>query len=69
MAIVDKNAAMIIKEEDLDADFENKLSQLIASPEKQKELGNNIKTLALLNATKDILDEVEKLLENKNEFK
>lgn len=65
MAIVNKNAAIIIKEEDLNADFENKFSQLIASPEKQKELGNNIKTLALINATKEIADEVEKLLENK----
>lgn len=62
MAIVEKNAAMIIKEEDLEADFENKFSQLVASSEKQKELGENIKKLALVNATKDIVDEVEKLL-------
>lgn len=62
MAIVDKNAAMIIKEEDLDADFENKFSQLVASADRQKELSENIKQLALVNATKDIADEVEKLL-------
>lgn len=62
MAIVDKNAAMIIKEEDLDADFENKFSQLVASSDRQKELSKNIKQLALANATKDIADEVEKLL-------
>ncbi|MFY0714517.1 undecaprenyldiphospho-muramoylpentapeptide beta-N-acetylglucosaminyltransferase [Seonamhaeicola sp. NFXS20] len=62
MAIVKNDAAMIIKEEDLDVDFENKFSQLIASPEKQKELGKNIKKLALVNATKQIVDEVEKLL-------
>ncbi|APY10199.1 undecaprenyldiphospho-muramoylpentapeptide beta-N-acetylglucosaminyltransferase [Seonamhaeicola sp. S2-3] len=62
MAIVKNNAAMIIKEEDLAIDFENKFSQLIASPEKQKELGKNIKKLALVNATKQIVDEVEKLL-------
>ncbi|WP_370477020.1 undecaprenyldiphospho-muramoylpentapeptide beta-N-acetylglucosaminyltransferase [Tamlana flava] len=62
MAIVDKKAAMIIKEEDLEADFENKFSQLLASPERQKELGQNIKKLALTNATKEIADEVEKLL-------
>jgi UDP-N-acetylglucosamine--N-acetylmuramyl-(pentapeptide) pyrophosphoryl-undecaprenol N-acetylglucosamine transferase len=65
MAIVNNDAAMIIKEEDLEADFENKFSQLIASPEKQKELGGNIKKLALVNATKQIVDEVEKLLEGK----
>lgn len=62
MAIVDKDAAMIIKEEDLDADFENNFSQLIASTDKQKQLGGNIKKLALVNATKQIVDEVEKLL-------
>ncbi|MCF7561010.1 undecaprenyldiphospho-muramoylpentapeptide beta-N-acetylglucosaminyltransferase [Sabulilitoribacter multivorans] len=65
MSIVNNNAALIINEEDLDADFENKFSQLVASPEKQKELGNNIKSLALVNATKQIADEVEKLLKNK----
>lgn len=62
MAIVDRNAAMIIKEEDLNADFENKFSQLIASPEKQKQLRDNIKELALVNATNEIVDEVVKLL-------
>ncbi|MEN3325042.1 undecaprenyldiphospho-muramoylpentapeptide beta-N-acetylglucosaminyltransferase [Mariniflexile soesokkakense] len=65
MAIVDKDAAMIIKEEDLDADFENKFSQLIASVERQKKLGGNIKKLALVNATNQIADEVEKLLKIK----
>ena len=62
MSIVNQKAALIIKEEDLNADFENKFSQLVASPEKQKVLGENIKKLALINATKDIADEVEKLL-------
>lgn len=62
LAIVEKNAAEMIKEEDLNADFENKFKQLISSPEKQQKLGDNIKKLALVNATKDIVDEVEKLL-------
>ena len=62
MAIVNNDAAIIIKEADLDVDFENKFSQLIALPEKQKELGENIKKLALVNATNQIADEVEKLL-------
>jgi len=61
-AIVDKNGAILIKEEDLEIDFENKFSQIVNSPEKQQELGKNIKELALVNATKDIVDEVEKLL-------
>ncbi|WP_242202267.1 undecaprenyldiphospho-muramoylpentapeptide beta-N-acetylglucosaminyltransferase [Aestuariivivens insulae] len=62
MAIVNEDAAMLIKEEDLDVDFENKFSQLLASPEKQKQLSQNIKKMALVNATKQIADEVEKLL-------
>jgi len=62
LAIVNKNAAILIKETELEVDFENKFSQLIASIEKQKQLGDNIKQLALINATKQIADEVEKLL-------
>lgn len=65
LAIVKSNAALIIKEEELDVDFENKFSKLIASPEKQKQLGENIKKLALVNATNQIVDEVEKLLKHK----
>lgn len=64
MAIVNNDAALIIKEEDLEVDFENKFSQLIASQERQKELGRNIKKLALVDATKRIVDEVDKLLKN-----
>jgi UDP-N-acetylglucosamine--N-acetylmuramyl-(pentapeptide) pyrophosphoryl-undecaprenol N-acetylglucosamine transferase len=65
MTIVESDAAMIIKEADLEVDFKNKFSQLIASPDKQKELGQNIKKLALVNATKEIADEVENLLANR----
>ncbi|RSK41960.1 undecaprenyldiphospho-muramoylpentapeptide beta-N-acetylglucosaminyltransferase [Mangrovimonas spongiae] len=62
MAYVKENAAMLIKESDLDVDFENKFTQLIMSPERCEELGENIKTMALVDATKHIVDEVEKLL-------
>jgi len=65
MAIVDKNAALLINESDLEVDFENKFSQLVNSTERRKELGSNIKKLALVNATKDIADEVDKLLKQK----
>ncbi|CDF80662.1 undecaprenyl-N-acetylglucosamine-N-acetylmuramyl-(pentapeptide) pyrophosphoryl-undecaprenol N-acetylglucos amine transferase (GT28) [Formosa agariphila KMM 3901] len=64
MAIVKENAALLIQESDLDVDFENKFSQLIESKEKQNILSENIKKLALVNATKDIVDEVEKLLKS-----
>ncbi|NNF76289.1 MAG: undecaprenyldiphospho-muramoylpentapeptide beta-N-acetylglucosaminyltransferase [Flavobacteriaceae bacterium] len=62
MAIVEKEGALLIRENDLEVDFENLFGQLIKSPEKQKVLGDNIKKLALVNATRDIADEVEKLL-------
>lgn len=61
-AIVDANAALMIAQEDLKVDFKNKFSQLVVSNEKQQELSKNIKKLALANATKEIADEVEKLL-------
>jgi UDP-N-acetylglucosamine--N-acetylmuramyl-(pentapeptide) pyrophosphoryl-undecaprenol N-acetylglucosamine transferase len=62
LSISEKDAAILIKEEDLDVDFENKFTQLIKSKEKQELLGRNIKKLALVNATKQIADEVDKLL-------
>jgi len=62
LAIVNNDAAVLIKEDELDIDFENKFSQIVVSTEKQKQLGENIKKLALVNATKQIADEVEKLL-------
>jgi UDP-N-acetylglucosamine--N-acetylmuramyl-(pentapeptide) pyrophosphoryl-undecaprenol N-acetylglucosamine transferase len=62
LAIVENDAAIMIKENELDIDFENKFSQLIASQERQRKLSENIKNLALANATKEIADEVEKLL-------
>ncbi|MDX1782711.1 MAG: UDP-N-acetylglucosamine--N-acetylmuramyl-(pentapeptide) pyrophosphoryl-undecaprenol N-acetylglucosamine transferase, partial [Aequorivita vladivostokensis] len=51
------------KESELDANFENEFSSLLASEEKQKTLSENIKKLAKPNATKDIVEEIEKLLE------
>ena len=61
-AIVEKDGAILIKEADLEVDFENKFKLLNNSKEKQELLSTNIKKLALINATKDIADEVEKLL-------
>ncbi len=60
-AIVEKDGAILIKEGDLDVDFENNFALLNSSKEKQELLSKNIKKLALINATKDIVDEVEKL--------
>ncbi|MFS4484125.1 undecaprenyldiphospho-muramoylpentapeptide beta-N-acetylglucosaminyltransferase [Hyunsoonleella sp. 2307UL5-6] len=62
MAIVNHDAALLIKEDELNADFENKFSRLKSDAVRQLQLGKNIKKLALINATNDIVDEVEKLL-------
>lgn len=63
-ALAIQNAAIVIKESDLEVDFENKFSQLITSKEKREELTTNIKKFAMVNATKTIADEVDKLLNN-----
>lgn len=62
LAIVKEKAALLIKEQDLEVDFESRFSKLVESKEKQIYLGENIKKLALINATKDITNEVDKLL-------
>jgi UDP-N-acetylglucosamine--N-acetylmuramyl-(pentapeptide) pyrophosphoryl-undecaprenol N-acetylglucosamine transferase len=61
-AVADKNAAILIKENELEAEFQNQFSSLISNENQRKELSKNIESLALVNATKDIVDEVEKLL-------
>ncbi len=63
-AISEKNAAILIEENDLDSNFENVFSELVASEEKQKTLSKNIKKLAKPNATKEIVDEIEKLMKS-----
>ncbi|WP_400076730.1 undecaprenyldiphospho-muramoylpentapeptide beta-N-acetylglucosaminyltransferase [Winogradskyella sp. R77965] len=61
-AVADKNAAILIREKDLDSDFENQFSELISNEDNRKQLSKSIRALALVNATNDIVDEVEKLL-------
>ena len=65
-AISEKNAAILIKESELDSSFESKFLELITSEEKQKTLSENIKKLAKPNATKDIVEEIEKLMESES---
>ncbi|EAR00787.1 undecaprenyldiphospho-muramoylpentapeptide beta-N-acetylglucosaminyltransferase [Maribacter sp. HTCC2170] len=62
MALVNEEAALMIKEKDLDDDFENAFSALFESKSKQGDLAKNIQELALPDATKNIVDEIEKLL-------
>ncbi|MFT5737203.1 MAG: UDP-N-acetylglucosamine--N-acetylmuramyl-(pentapeptide) pyrophosphoryl-undecaprenol N-acetylglucosamine transferase [Maribacter sp.] len=61
-SLENQSAAILIRESDLNADFEASFIAVFNSEEKQGELSSNMKALALPNATKDICDEVEKLL-------
>ncbi len=63
-ALEKENAALLLKESQLDTEFETVFSALHQSEEKRNALGNNIKALALPDATRHIVDEIEKLLEN-----
>ena len=61
-AISDKSGAILIKESELENQFEAVFSDLISNESKQSELSQNIKKLALPNATKDIVEEIVKLI-------
>jgi len=62
-AIEEKNAAILIIERDLDAKFQNEFSELISNDNRRHELSSNIKKLSHSNATNEIVDEIEKLLD------
>lgn len=64
-AIVDKKGALLIKESELESEFSLVFEALLKDPEKQKQLSENIKELALPEATKQIVDEIVKLIRNK----
>ncbi len=61
-ALVNEEAALLLKESQLETDFETVFSKLNESEVAQVALGENIKKLALPDATKHIVDEIEKLL-------
>ncbi|WP_417444581.1 undecaprenyldiphospho-muramoylpentapeptide beta-N-acetylglucosaminyltransferase [Joostella sp.] len=61
-AVVSKDAALLVKETDLDTDFETKFLSVWNSEEEQKKMGNSFKMLALPNATKDIVDAIDEII-------
>jgi len=61
-ATVDKKGAILIKESDLDTTFETVFLELISNENLQKELSENIKKLAKPNATKNIVEQIVKLI-------
>lgn len=63
-AIAKKQGCVLIRESELDSQFETILSQLILNENQQKNLSENIKKLAQPNATKDIVDIIFKLFKD-----
>ncbi|MFL9830543.1 undecaprenyldiphospho-muramoylpentapeptide beta-N-acetylglucosaminyltransferase [Flavobacterium sp. ST-87] len=61
-AIVDKKGALLLKESQLDAEFSLVFEALLKDTGKQTQLSENIKELALPEATKQIADEIVKLI-------
>ena len=61
-AIVDKHGAILLKESDLDLQFSLAFEALLKDEGKQKNLSENIKKLAMPKATKQIVDEIVKLI-------
>lgn len=61
-SLSDKNGAILIKENDLDATFQSIFSELIINESMQNELSQNCKKWALPNATVDIVNEIVKLI-------
>ncbi len=61
-AIVDKGGALLLRETQLDTQFQPLFADLLSNEEKQQKLGECIKKLAKVNATQDIVEEIVKLL-------
>lgn len=61
-AIVAEKGALMIKESELDTQFNTLFNSLLSNELAQRELAENIKKLAKVNATKEIVDEIEKLI-------
>ena len=61
-SIVDKKGAILLKESELDSQFSIVFEALLKDIGKQEQLSKNIKQLAFPNATKEIVDEIIKLI-------
>ncbi|KFF06686.1 undecaprenyldiphospho-muramoylpentapeptide beta-N-acetylglucosaminyltransferase [Flavobacterium reichenbachii] len=61
-AIVDEKGAILLKESELESQFSIVFEALLKDEGKQEQLSQTIKKLAMPNATKDIVNEIIKLL-------
>ncbi|WP_276389757.1 undecaprenyldiphospho-muramoylpentapeptide beta-N-acetylglucosaminyltransferase [Eudoraea chungangensis] len=62
MSLVGEEAAVMIAEKDLESAFDKSFDQLLRDKSLRERLGKNIKNMALPNATKDIVNQIIKLL-------
>lgn len=63
-AVADKKGAILIKESELDTQFNTIFNALLSDEKMQSDLSENITKLAKVNATKEIVDEVVKLIQS-----
>ena len=61
-AIVDKQGAILLREAELDTQFAQVFANLLSDADLQRSLGENIGKLAKENATRDIVEEIVKLV-------
>lgn len=61
-AIAQHDAALVLRESELDKEFFPAISQLLKDTSRQKQLGDNIKQLARPHATRDIVEQINELL-------
>ncbi|MFC0077500.1 undecaprenyldiphospho-muramoylpentapeptide beta-N-acetylglucosaminyltransferase [Flavobacterium procerum] len=61
-AIVEAKGAILLKESELDSQFSIVFEALLKDQGKQKQLSENIKKIARPNATKEIVEQIKKLL-------
>lgn len=62
-ALIDKNAAIMLKESQLDSDFRNVFANLLSDGKQQEKLSKKIHKLALPNATIEIVNEIDKIIQ------
>jgi UDP-N-acetylglucosamine--N-acetylmuramyl-(pentapeptide) pyrophosphoryl-undecaprenol N-acetylglucosamine transferase len=61
-AIVEKDGAILLRESELDEQFESVFTELISNEDLPLTLSQNMKKMAKPNATKDIVEEIIKLI-------
>lgn len=63
-ALVKQGAALMVAEKDLELRFDHAFKTILTSSPKRKELSDNIRALAIPDATEKIVDEIVKLLQS-----